>query len=111
MGWSDRVVQCHGSGVEAPQPSVQVGGPSTGRLGRRPTGADGALPCVQAIVGMNLFGWIKLQGNLTIDANFRDFPTAMLLLFRWVAMAGRHPWQPQDPAMAGTGHPGVPATP
>jgi hypothetical protein len=36
----------------------------------------------QAIIGMNLFGNIKLQENIIFMANFRDFPTSMLLLFR-----------------------------
>jgi hypothetical protein len=37
---------------------------------------------LQAIIGMNLFGDVKLQENLIYGANFQDFPTAMLLLFR-----------------------------
>ena len=40
----------------------------------------------QAIVGMNLFGAVKLQQNLAYLANFQDFPTAMLLLFRCASL-------------------------
>jgi hypothetical protein len=35
-----------------------------------------------AVMGMNLFGRIKMQDNVTRHANFNDFPSAMLLLFR-----------------------------
>ncbi|KAG1653438.1 hypothetical protein FOA52_010471 [Chlamydomonas sp. UWO 241] len=37
---------------------------------------------IYAIIGMNLFGNIKLQESIIFMANFRDFPTSMLLLFR-----------------------------
>jgi len=37
---------------------------------------------IYAIIGMNLFGHVKLQEALIFQANFQDFPTAMLLLFR-----------------------------
>lgn len=40
---------------------------------------------LQAIIGLNIFGDVKLnpgQSGLSEYANFRDFPTTMLLLFR-----------------------------
>ena len=40
---------------------------------------------MQAIIGMNIFGSIKYQASINNDANFQSFPSAMLLLFRFVA--------------------------
>ena len=37
---------------------------------------------IYAIIGMNLFGMVKLQQNYNSDANFQTFPSAMMLLFR-----------------------------
>ena len=37
---------------------------------------------------MNIFGNIRYQDNINNDANFQSFPSAMLMLFRWVS--GRH---------------------
>jgi len=37
---------------------------------------------IYAIIGMNLFGNIKFADQITRLANFRDFPTAMITLFR-----------------------------
>ena len=37
---------------------------------------------IYAIIGMNIFGMVKLQQNLDNNANFQTFPTAMLFLFR-----------------------------
>lgn len=34
------------------------------------------------VMGMNLFGRIKMQENVTRHANFNDFPNSMLVLFR-----------------------------
>ena len=39
----------------------------------------------QAIIGMNLFGDIMFQNNYNIDANFRTYPSAMMMLFRWAS--------------------------
>mmetsp|Transcript_3541 Transcript_3541/g.12709 ORF Transcript_3541/g.12709 Transcript_3541/m.12709 type:complete len:1714 (-) Transcript_3541:989-6130(-) len=35
-----------------------------------------------AVMGMNLFGYVKMQENITRHANFRNFPNALMLLFR-----------------------------
>lgn len=37
---------------------------------------------IYAIIGMNLFGAMKLGEDLNYNANFQTFPLAMLLLFR-----------------------------
>lgn len=46
---------------------------------------------IYAIIGMNLFGHIKLQENIIFQANFQDFPTAMLLLFRMTTIENWNP--------------------
>jgi len=35
-----------------------------------------------AVMGMNLFGYVKIQENVTRHANFRNFPNALMVLFR-----------------------------
>eukprot|EP00955_Chlamydomonas_euryale_P090606 364557-Chlamydomonas_euryale.AAC.18 len=42
---------------------------------------------IYSIIGMNLFGAVKLGENLDRNGNFQTFPTSMLLLFRQVSHA------------------------
>lgn len=43
---------------------------------------------IYAIIGMNLFGSIKHGDFLNRQANFENFPNAMLVLMRWVQQCG-----------------------
>ncbi len=43
---------------------------------------------IYAIIGMNLFGSIKHGDFLNRQANFQNFPNAMLVLMRWVRSYG-----------------------